>query len=113
MLPGLDPLETLAFWTVAALLWPFLFVGGFLFVFRAPIRKRLAFVVLGVLMYFGIQLVVVTLGPAARIPSSVTGAQVIRIMLDSLFKTNLITSIAVLGPLWWLGGILRHRHQNV
>jgi hypothetical protein len=112
MLLGFDPQNAFTFWLWVARLWPMLLVGGFLFVFRASLRNRLAFGLLGLLVCFGVQFLVgqISVGlPVAVSEHSESGVQIVEAVLENLMRTVVIASVISIGPLWWLCNLLRSR----
>lgn len=90
--------------------WPLLLVGGFMLLFRASLKNRLAFFVLGVLLCFGVQLIVGQFSLSLPLIASMGAGEPIQIMaamLENLIRTVAVSLVLAHGPLWWLYRLLR------
>jgi|SRR6267142_3755337 len=112
---GLDPKDVWLFWLWAGWLWPIALSAGFMLVVRSKIKQRLAFVVLGTLVCYGVLLIVgrymVTV-PAPHSENSALPEQLAEIMLATTIRTNLVSLIVSALPLAWLYTTLRTRSAS-
>ena len=112
---GLDPKDVWLFWLWAGWLWPIALSAGFMLVVRSKLKQRLAFVVLGTLVCYGVLLIVgrymVTV-PAPHSENSALPEQLAEVMLATTVRTNLVSLVVSALPLAWLYAILRTRSAS-
>ena len=116
MLLGLEPHDALILWIWVARLWPLVLVGGFFVAFRSTLRNPIAFFGIGVLVCFGVQLIVgqVSLGLPVSVGEGNTPAnQLVEGLLENLVRTTIVSSALAVAPLWWLRSLLRTVRSNV
>jgi len=107
---GLDHEYAMDVWLWAARLWPFILTVGFLFFVRPKLGKPYPFVVLGVLLCFGVQQIVGQV--SAGLPVGITAGapfleQFFEAVLANVARTILLSSVLSVAPLWWLYRTLR------
>ena len=115
MLLGLDPQNAMTLWHWVGWLWPIVLPFGFVLASRGRIKNRVAFLVLGALVCYGIQDIAsrysITL-PAETPENAALPEQLFYIMLATIIRANIISFFLSFLPLVWLYTLLRTKPES-
>jgi len=112
---GLDHEHAMDLWLWAARLWPLLLTPVFWFCVRAKLGKPYPFLVLGILVCFGVQQILghVSAGLPVNVPTEAPfPEQFFQAILANIARIILFSSLLSLPLLWWLSHSLRNEKQN-
>jgi hypothetical protein len=115
MMLGLDPENARMVWLWVGWLWPIALPLAFVLASRGKIQDRIAFLVIGALVCYGIQGItsryMITL-PAPTPENAALPEQLFYIMLAAIVRTNVVSFFLSFVPLTWLYVLLRTKPES-